>query len=142
MADWLSGGAALLVVGLGQLVLAVVVAPAEQCCSVAPNGALGRMDDVIAETDSATTRNITSRTTVSADEAVEAGQRLVGPGYMEIGEPGSGVFLSSDELQRFRIDNGSLTGSHQPRDPHVDLELFANQRDKVAPVNNHIPFLD
>ena len=54
------------------------------------------VDDVIAETMNATTRNLTSAHTLTADEAIEAGQQWVGDSYTELGKPGSGVYRSAD----------------------------------------------
>jgi RHS repeat-associated protein len=95
------------------------------------------VDDVIAETQ-AGARNLTSRYTLTADEALTAGERWVGSGYTEIGKPGSGVFRSADGTRQFRIDNGSITGAHSPGVPHVHLETIA-PGSKVPVVNNHIP---
>ena len=95
------------------------------------------VDDVIAETQ-AGARNLTSRYTLTADEALTAGERWVGSGYTEIGKPGSGVFRSADGTRQFRIDNGSITGAHSPGVPHVHLETVA-PGSKVPVVNNHIP---
>jgi len=97
------------------------------------------VDDVLAETASATQRNLTSSYTLSADEALAAGQRWVGEGYVELGKPGSGVFRSADGLQQFRIDGNSLLGNHAPGVPHVHLETYAPGA-RVPSVNNHIPF--
>lgn len=85
--------------------------------------------------------NITSATKLSADELLEAGIQFLGPGYKEIGKPGSGVFRSLDNTRQFRIDRGSLTGSHAPSVPHGHLEIYAPGA-KMPTVNNHIPFFD
>jgi hypothetical protein len=95
------------------------------------------IDDVIAETQ-AGARNLTSRFTLSADEALTAGERWVGPGYTELGKPGSGVFRSADGTRQFRIDTGSITGAHSPGVPHVHLETIV-PGSPVPIVNNHIP---
>ncbi len=97
------------------------------------------VDDVLAETAGATQRNLTSSYTLSADEALTAGQRWVGEGYVELGKPGSGVFRSADGLQQFRMDGNSLMGNHAPGVPHVHLETYAPGA-RVPSVNNHIPF--
>jgi hypothetical protein len=99
------------------------------------------VDDVLAETAGATRRNLTSSYTLSADEALSAGQRWVGQGYTELGKPGSGVFRSADGLRQFRMDGNSLMGNHAPGVPHVHLETYAPGA-RVPTVNNHIPFLD
>jgi len=76
---------------------------------------------VLAETAGATQRNLTSSYTLSADEALTAGQRWVGEGYAELGKPGSGVFRSADGLQQFRMDGNSLMGNHPPPAEVADL---------------------
>jgi hypothetical protein len=97
----------------------------------------GIVDDVIAETN-AGAKNLTSKYVLTADEALSAGMEWVGKGYTEIGQPGSGVFQSSNGLRRFRIDNGSLAGAHKPGVPHVHLETVSPTN--VVTTNNHIPF--
>jgi hypothetical protein len=96
---------------------------------------------VLAETAGATQRNLTSPCTLSADEALAAGQRWVGEGYTELGKPGSGVFRSADGLRQFRMDGDLLMGNHAPGVPHVHLGTYAPGA-RVPAVNNHIPFLD
>jgi hypothetical protein len=96
------------------------------------------IDDVIQETQAAA-GNLTSRHTLSADEALEAGQRWLGRGYREIGEPNSGVFRSADGARQFRIDNGSIQGAHPPGVAHVHLERVAPDGRTII-ANNHIPF--
>jgi RHS repeat-associated protein len=96
------------------------------------------IDDVIAETR-AGSGNLTSKFTLTADQALSAGEKWVGPGYTEIGKPGSGVFRSADGARQFRIDNGSITGAHNPGVPHVHLETIS-PGSKVPIANNHIPF--
>ncbi len=103
--------------------------------------ATNTVDDVIAETTNATTRDLTSAHTLTADEALEAGQQWVGDGYTELGKPGSGVFRSADGTRQFRIDDGSLTGAHAPGVPHVHLEVYAPGA-RIPSVNNHIPFVN
>lgn len=78
---------------------------------------------------------------MACNEALEAGEKFVGPGYKEIGKPGSGVFRSSDGTRQFRRDNGSLSGSHPPNKPHVHLETYKPGANKPT-VNNHIPYVD
>jgi hypothetical protein len=78
---------------------------------------------------------------LTADESLEAGQKFVGDNYTEIGKPGSGVFRSADGTRQFRMDNGSLSGSHPPNKPHVHLETYKPGANKPT-VNNHIPFVD
>jgi len=80
-------------------------------------------EQVVAET-LAGKGNFTSATRLSADEALEAGKKFVGPGYSEIGKPGSGVFRSTDGTRQFRMDSNSLTGSHAPGEPHVHFEIY------------------
>ena len=96
------------------------------------------IDDVMAETR-AGAGNLTSKYTLTADEALTAGERWVGPGYTELGKQGSGVFRSADGTRQFRIDNGSITGAHSPGVPHVHLETIL-PGSKVPVANNHIPF--
>jgi hypothetical protein len=98
------------------------------------------IDDVMAETR-AGAGNLTSKYTLTADEALTAGERWVGPGYSELGKPGSGVFRSADGTRQFRIDNGSITGAHSPGVPHVHLETIS-PGSKVPVANNHIPFTE
>jgi hypothetical protein len=115
---------------------------AEQAAQRAALGAkVGTADDVIAETR-AGKGNLTSSYSLSAADALEAGQKWVGPGYQEIGKPGSGVFRSADGLRQFRIDPSSITGQHSPNVPHVHLEGFSQPGAKRPSVNNHIPFFD
>ena len=96
----------------------------------------GRVADVLAETF-AGKGNLLSKFTLTSDEALEAGIKWVGPGYREIGKPGSGVFRSKDGLRQFRIDKNSLQGRHSPHDPHVHFETYeAGAREFAA--NNHV----
>lgn len=53
----------------------------------------------------------------------------------------AGVYRSVDGTRQFRVDEGSLTGSHAPGVPHVHLETYAPGA-RVPSVNNHIPFVD
>ena len=50
-------------------------------------------------------------------------------------------FLHVDGTMQFRIDDGSLAGSHAPHVPHVHLETYAAGANKPT-VNNHIPFTE
>ncbi|MEP4076451.1 RHS repeat domain-containing protein [Haloferula sp.] len=100
-----------------------------------------KVDDVISETLNGNKKNITSQHTLTADEALTAGEKFVGPGYKEIGKPGSGVFRSADGTKQFRMDNNSLQGNHAPNVPHVHLETYAPGARKPT-VNNHIPFTE
>ncbi len=84
---------------------------------------------------------ITSQYKLSASEALQTGEKFLGAGYREIGKPGRGVFRSADGLRQFRIDTGSITGSHAPGAPHVHLEAFKiNAKDPY--INNHIIFYE
>ena len=103
--------------------------------------ATSKIDDVIAETSGATRRNLTSANVLSADEALEAGERWIGEGYVELGKPGSGVFRSADGTRQFRMDGGSLLGNHAPHVPHVHLETYATGA-RIPSVNNHVPFVE
>jgi len=91
---------------------------------------------VIQETLSRT-GNFPSATRMSADEALSAGEAFVGPGYREIGKPGSGVFRSEDGLRQFRMDSNSIEGYHSPNEPHVHFETYVPE--STRPVsNNHV----
>lgn len=100
----------------------------------------GEAEDVIAETF-AGSGNFRSIFTLRSEEALQAGEDFLGPGYQELGKVGSGVFRSADKLRQFRIDSRSLQGLHPPRMPHVHFELF-NPGDVLPYVNNHVPFHD
>jgi RHS repeat-associated protein len=95
-----------------------------------------RIEGVIAETLSGK-GNITSVFTLSADELLSAGQKILGKNYVEIGKPGSGVFRSSDGTRQFRIDGNSLLGNHAPGLPHGHLEFYAPNGNRPIS-NNHI----
>ena len=86
----------------------IVVGTGVAANTAAPSSSV--VDDVLTETAGAT-QNLTSSYTLSADEALTAGQRWVGEGYVELGKPGSGVFRSADGLQQFRMDGNSLMGT-------------------------------
>jgi filamentous hemagglutinin len=103
-------------------------------------GVPGAIEDVLQET-TRRTGNFTSTHKLSQTEALEAGIRFVGPGYREIGKPGSGVFRSADGLRRFRIDDGSLAGTHAPGVPHVHFEVYATSSSRFPVVNNHVPVI-
>jgi RHS repeat-associated protein len=99
-------------------------------------------DQVIAETFAALGKgNITSNITLTAEEALAAGQKFLGPGYKEIGKPGSGVFRSKDGLRQFRMDSNSLKGTHSPFLPHVHFEIYP-AGGQFPLVNNHVAFTD
>ena len=85
--------------------------------------------------------NLTSKHTLDATEALNAGEQFVGKGYTEIGKPGSGVFRSADGTRQFRIDDNSIRGNHAPGVPHVHLETYSPGSTKPT-ANNHIPFND
>lgn len=102
-------------------------------------GASQRVDQVINETLSGK-KNFTSSMTLTTDEALSAGQKYLGPGYKEIGKPGSGVFHSADGTKEFRIDSGSISGAHAPEVPHVHFGV----KDPVTGIyisNNHVPYV-
>ena len=69
------------------------------------------------------------------------GQQWLGAGYQEMGGSGTGVFRGADGTQQFRIDQGSITGSHGDVGPHSHLErINPNRRGRNAiDSNNHIP---
>jgi len=103
------------------------------------------IDDVIKESldgAKASVGNITSKYTVTADEALSIGNKLLGQGYKEVGKAGSGVFEKQvgELTYRFRIDNNSLMGKHAPNTPHIHVEILDKNRNIL--VNNHIPFIE
>ncbi len=99
-----------------------------------------KVDAVIDETNSRK-GNITSRHTLSSDEALDAGIKFLGSDYREIGKPGSGVYRNAEGTRQFRIDNNSLEGNHSPNVPHVHLEKINPSKNKPT-TNNHIPIKD
>lgn len=102
--------------------------------------AVGNIDDVLQET-ARRSGNFTSANKLSQTDALDAGMRFLGPGYREIGKPGSGVFRSSDGLRQFRIDDGSLAGTHAPGVQHVHFEVYATSGSRLPIVNNHVPVI-
>jgi len=118
-----------------------VASVADDVANAAGSGgnAANPVDDVIQETLSGAD-NFVSGTTLSADDALTAGERFVGSGYSELGRSGSGVFRSADGLRGFRMDSNSLQGLHRPNIPHVHLETFTPNNVRIS--NNHIPFID
>lgn len=99
-----------------------------------------KIDAVINETN--TQRgNITSKHTLSSDEALDAGIKYLGSEYKEIGKSGSGVYRNKAGTRQFRIDNNSLEGNHAPNAPHVHLERIDPNKKKPL-TNNHIPIKD
>jgi len=99
-----------------------------------------KTEAVIAET-LASKGNIISQHILTSDELLKAGEDFLGAGYKEIGKPGSGVFRSIDQTRQFRIDQGSLSGSHALGTPHGHLEVYAPGSTKPL-TNNHIPFVE
>lgn len=130
-----------LVINLATAALPGRQAALQRSLSEVVDDVTSRVDLVINETLSANKRNITSQHTLTADEALQAGQQFLGGYYTEIGKPGSGVFRSADGARQFRMDSGSLSGSHAPNKPHVHLEMYKPDSTKPI-VNNHIPFVD
>jgi len=104
------------------------------------NSTGGKVQEVIDETVGGS-GNLTSRHTLSGDEALDAGEQWVRDGYREIGKEGSGVFRSADDTRQFRMDDGSLEGAHAPGVPHVHLEEVAPDGRTIT-TNNHVPFED
>jgi len=102
-------------------------------------GACSHVDDVIEETLSSKQKNFTSEHVLTADEALEAGEKFLGPNYQEIGGSGSGVFRSTDGTRQFRIDPESISGNHNPFEPHVHLEVL-NPGATKPHINNHVIF--
>lgn len=114
--------------------------PGEPAKSVAPDNPpfFGNIDDVLQETVRRS-GTFTSTNKLSQTDALDAGIRFLGPGYREIGKPGSGVFRSADGLRQFRIDDGSLAGTHAPGVQHVHFEVYATPDSRLPIVNNHVP---
>ena len=81
--------------------------------------------------------NITSKYSLTPDEALEAGQKFLGKHYTEIGKPGSGVFRSGNRI--FRIDVNSLKGLHSPNVSHFHLEILDSTGLRI--VNNHLSII-
>ncbi|MCL2859326.1 MAG: hypothetical protein FWF46_01885, partial [Oscillospiraceae bacterium] len=98
---------------------------------------INKTNDIINETLNSK-GNITSKYTLTEDEALDLGNELMGTGYKEVGKPGSGVFEKQigDQTYRFRIDSGSLEGNHAPSISHVHVEILDKSRNVI--VNNHI----
>ena len=103
-------------------------------------GSNQRVDQIISETLSGK-KNFTSSMTLTADEALLAGQKYLGGQYTEIGKPGSGVFHSADGVREVRIDPGSLSGSHAPGVPHVHFGVKDPLTGKYI-ANNHVPYVE
>lgn len=83
--------------------------------------------------------DIKSSFRLSSSEALSSGEQFLGPGYREIGKPGSGTYRSSDNLRQFRIDNGSII--HQ-QGAHVSFEAFNVGQTTEPYVNNHVYLTD
>ncbi|MDP3275086.1 MAG: polymorphic toxin-type HINT domain-containing protein [Deltaproteobacteria bacterium] len=104
-----------------------------QTPSVAPSS----IDDVIAEASASPNGgNYTSAYRVTEDQALEAGRRWVGAGYREIHLP-QGVWRSADGSRQFRIDPGSINGSHGSIGRHIHLESI-DPVSVVTTANSHI----
>jgi hypothetical protein len=116
-----------------------LAAPEGEEAAVGADATESAINKVISETTAAS-GNLTSSSTLTAAEALEAGEEWVGPGYKEVGKPGSGVFQSADGSRQFRIDPTSIAGQHAPGVPHFHLELLGPGGRPI--VNNHIPFVD
>ncbi len=95
--------------------------------------------DVINETFTSTQANITSSRTLTIDEALDAAEVFLGPGYTEIGR-GRGVYRSADGRRQFRIDDGSIGGKHPPNVPHAHFEIIPPGGGKPT-INNHVPIV-
>jgi hypothetical protein len=85
--------------------------------------------------------NITSPTSLTVNEALDAAVNFLGPGYTELGRRGSGVFRSADGTRQFRIDKNSVLGNHAPNVPHVHFEMYAPGA-RSPFVNNHVPIVE
>lgn len=80
----------------------------------------------------------------TVEEALTTGQKWLGPGYKELGQPGSGVYRSADELRQFRMTDADIAGIHGGKPvkigPHVHFEKFNSAGDKLK--NIHTPLID
>ena len=97
-----------------------------------------KIDKVIIETLEGKA-NLTSQFKLTTDEALDAGKKWVGKGYKE--RRRGGIFVSADGKRQFRIENGSITGVHNPNIPHIHLEEIISETGRFT-VNNHVPFGD
>ena len=102
-------------------------------------GRTGKIQAVIAETLT-NEGNLTSGTTLTADELLNAGNEFLGNDAVELGKPGSGVFRNVEGTRRFRIDSRSLLGAHSPNVPRGHLEIIGPNNEVLT--NNHIPFTE
>ncbi|MCD9189197.1 MAG: Hint domain-containing protein [Pyrinomonadaceae bacterium] len=95
--------------------------------------------DVIDETVNATKKNITSKHTLDANDALDTAEEFLGPNYKDLG---NGVYRSDDGLRQFRMDPGSIGGAHSPNVPHVHYEKFSPTNLSKPAVNNHVPIIN
>jgi hypothetical protein len=95
--------------------------------------------DVIDETLNGTKKNITSKYSLDANDALDAGENFLGRNYKDLG---NGVYRSNDSLRQFRIDPGSISGSHAPNVPHVHFEKYSPTNLSKPQVNNHVPIFN
>jgi hypothetical protein len=127
--------------GTGALAVKGVRGTPKAYAAANPVKAPSNVEAVIAETI-AGKGNIKSKTTLTAEELLQAGEEFLEAGYGQIGKPDSGVFRSADGLRQFRIDSNSLLGKHAPGVPHGHLEINAFPNASKPSINNHIPFLE
>ena len=73
----------------------------------------------------------------TVEEALTTAQKWLGPGYKEIGKPGSGVYRSADGLRQFRMSATDVAGGHGKIGPHVHFEKFDAAGEKLK--NIHTP---
>lgn len=81
--------------------------------------------------------NIGSHDPMPIGDALRLGEKWVGPGYREMGKPGTGVFRSSDGGRQFRMTDADITGGHG--DAHVHFEVVEPWGDVIE--NLHVPLL-
>ena len=81
------------------------------------------------------------KSSTTAGRTVEAGLaeaiEFLGPGYKEVGKPGSGVFVSADGLRQFRMTERDILGLHGSIGPHFNFETFDASGRKLR--NVHMP---
>jgi hypothetical protein len=75
----------------------------------------------------------------SIDAALSLGERWLKPGYLELGNSGSGVFRSADNSRQFRMSVADVVGRHGTIGPHVHFEKFNSSG--VRTKNIHTPIL-
>ncbi|MBK9375660.1 MAG: RHS repeat-associated core domain-containing protein [Holophagales bacterium] len=71
------------------------------------------------------TYNLEDGMEMSTDDALRKAEEVLGPGYTEVGTPGSGVFRSTGSPNQVRMKSSDLspTNNHAGR-PHINFELL------------------